>query len=376
MMQAKEGLIRLYQPSLSAYERGIVEDILAGVRLGDEAAQALYEDFNLPLLSLLATYVRLRKNGVLAYYNRNAHVEPTNICEFNCSFCSYRRKAGEEGAWVMPLEQIVETVRGQAAQGNTEVHITGGAMPGWQLEDLLRIVRAIHEACPGLHIKAFSAVELVAVFEREGMDYANGLSQLRDAGLGSIPGGGAEIFAPSVRSQICPDKASGAQWLALHRAAHGVGLQTNATMLYGHIESYADRVAHMQALRSLQDETGGFNCFIPLKFRAEGNTLGERGEIALPEVLRNYAVARLYLDNIQHLKAYWPMLGKANMGLAMAYGADDLDGTIGDSTKIYSMAGAEDTRPSATVEELHRIVRNAGYVPVERDSLYELIAEC
>ncbi len=370
MMQSKEGLIRRYQASLPASQRRIVDAVLAGERLTNAHALVLYEDFDLPLLSLLATYVRLRKNGLLAYYNRNAHIEPTNICEFSCSFCSYRRRPGQEGAWVLGLAEMVEMAREQAARGNTEVHITGGALPGWRLADLLEMVRAIRGACPGLHIKAFSAVELVAVFEREGLGYEEGLARLRDAGLGSIPGGGAEIFAPAIRRQICPDKATGEQWLNLHRAAHRVGLQTNATMLYGHIESYADRVAHLGALRALQDETGGFNCFIPLKFRAQGNPLGERGEVSLLEVLRNYAVSRLFLDNVQHLKAYWPMLGKANIGLAMAYGADDLDGTIGDSTKIYSMAGAEDARPSATVEELHRIVREAGYVPTERDSLY------
>ena len=193
------------------------------------------------------------------------------------------------------------------------------------------------------------------------------------AGLDSIPGGGAEIFAEEVRQQICPEKCTAQQWLEVHRQAHRLGMRSNATMLFGHVESYADRVDHLERLRRLQDETGGFNCFIPLKFRAAGNKLGVRGEVTTLEVLRNYAVCRLYLDNIQHLKGYWPMLGKRNIPLALAYGVDDLDGTIGDSTRIYSMAGAEDQQPTATVSELRQIVLDAGYTPLERDSLYQTV---
>ncbi len=370
-LDRKLGLIREYQSLLCRRDRAIVEKVLGGKRLSEEDGVTLYEDFDLPLLSLLATWVRVQKNGLWAYYNRNAHLEPTNVCEFNCEFCSYKRNLGQPDAWRHELSTIACIAEGLGKGGNTEIHITGGAYPGWTLNDLIAILRAVRTAAPALHIKAFSAVELVAVFERERMAYAEGLKILRAEGLDSIPGGGAEIFRPEIREQICNDKATGAQWLALHQAAHTVGMYTNATMLYGHIESYADRIDHLSQLRSLQSSTKGFNCFIPLKFRAASNGLSYKGEIGLEEVLRNYAVCRLYLDNFPHIKAYWPMLGKANIPLTMAYGADDLDGTIGDSTKIYSMAGAEDQKPSATVEELERLIREAGYWPTERDSLYQ-----
>lgn len=369
----KRLLIEKYMKESSVAVRTATELLLCGQRLSTKDGVALYCEATLPLLSLAATYVRLQKNGYETYYNRNAHIEPTNICIFQCSFCSYRRDEGSPEAWYLPLEEIAKRVQEQAALGNTEVHITGGVAPTWTIADLEEIVHTVHRAAPQLHVKAFSAVELIAIFNKSGITWREGISRLQAAGLGSIPGGGAEIFDKDIRRRICPEKCTGEEWLALHREAHHLGLTSNATMLFGHIESYAHRVAHILALRELQDETGGFNCFIPLKFRAAHNALGVHGEVSLLEVLRNYAVSRLLLDNIVHLKCYWPMLGKKNLPLALLYGVDDLDGTIGNSTQIYSMAGAQDNRPTATVEELEQMVRAEGFVPFERNSLYEKV---
>lgn len=374
LLERKLRLIRAYQSQLTVRDGDIVEEVLVGGRLAAAQGLLLYTDFELLLLSLLASYVRLRKNGLYAYYNRNVHIEPTNVCEFRCAFCSYRREGGEPDAWLLGGSDIARAAEAAYLGGKTEIHITGGAYPQWELSDLIAIVREVRRAAPSVHIKAFSAVELVAVFEREHIDYAEGVRSLQANGLDSIPGGGAEIFNPEIREKICPGKASAEQWLSLHRAAHSVGMNTNATMLYGHIESYADRLEHLGKLRELQDEFMGFNCFIPLKFRAGNNCMSGVGEIELEEVLRNYAVCRIFLDNIPHLKAYWPMLGKRNIPLSLSYGADDLDGTVDDSTKIYSMAGAEEQNPAATVEELTSIIHRAGYIPVERDSLYRLVS--
>jgi len=369
----KRVLIEKYRQESSVAVRAATELLLCGQRLDAKDGVALYREAALPLLSLASTYVRLQKNGYETYYNRNAHIEPTNVCLFQCSFCSYRRDEGAPEAWHLSLEEIEWRVREQEALGNTEVHITGGVDPNWTIGDLEAIVQTVHKAAPTLHIKAFSAVELMAIFKKSGLSIAEGLLRLKAAGLCSIPGGGAEIFAEDIRRRICPEKCTGEEWLSLHREAHKLGLTSNATMLFGHIESYEHRVEHILALRELQDETGGFNCFIPLKFRAAHNALGVQGEVSLLEVLRNYAVSRLLLDNVVHLKCYWPMLGKKNLPLALHYGVDDLDGTIGNSTRIYSMAGAQDNRPTATVEELESMVRAEGFVPYERNSVYEKI---
>ncbi|MGP1363092.1 MAG: CofH family radical SAM protein [Bacteroides sp.] len=371
----KRTLIEKYFDKSSMAVQTAMELLLSGERLTYNAGLALFYEAELPLLALAATYVRLQKHGLVTYYNRNGHIEPTNICLFQCRFCSYRRNEGEKGAWRLSRKTIVERLEAQCAQGNTEVHITGGVDPRWHIEDLEALIELVHSTAPTLHIKAFSAVELLAIFSRSGVGMREGLLRLKMAGLNSIPGGGAEIFDPTVRRQICPEKCTGAEWLALHRTAHEIGLFTNATMLFGHIEHYEHRLEHILALRELQDATQGFNCFIPLKFRAAHNPMAQAGEISLLEVLRTYAISRLLLDNIPHLKCYWPMLGKANLALALHYGVDDLDGTIGNSTQIYSMAGAQDASPSATVEELEILVQNEGYKAYERDSLYRILVK-
>ena len=369
----KRSLIERYLIQSSEAVRTALGLFLSGERLGFEEGVTLFYEAELPLLSLAATYARLQHNGWATYYNRNAHVEPTNICLFECKFCSFRQPEGSPNAWLLSWKEVARRVAAQQAAGNTEVHITGGVHPAWRLQDLETLLETIRAVAPRLHVKAFSAVELWAIFQRSGVSLEEGLSRLKAAGLHSIPGGGAEIFDEGVRRRICPEKCTGAQWLALHREAHRLGISSNATMLFGHIESRAHRVSHLLALRDLQDETKGFNCFIPLKFRAAHNPLEERGEVSLLEVLRTYAVSRLLLDNIPHLKCYWPMLGKCNLPQALHYGVDDLDGTINNSTRIYSMAGAQESSPTASVEELESLVRAEGYEPYERDSLYRIL---
>ena len=372
-LEQKRKLIDQYLMQSSEAVRTALGLFLSSQRLGLQDGVALFEEAELPLLALASTYARLQRHGLATFYNRNAHVEPTNICLFRCKFCSFRQEAGTPEAWLLSLDEIAHRVELQQAAGNTEVHITGGVHPSWRMEDLEEILRTVRRAAPRLHIKAFSAVELWAIFQHSGVSLRDGLARLKAAGLDSIPGGGAEIFDAEVRRQICPEKCTAAQWLALHREAHRLGLASNATMLFGHIETHAQRVAHLLALRDLQDETQGFNCFIPLKFRAAHNPMGERGEVSLLEVLRTYAVSRLVLDNIPHLKCYWPMLGKAHLPSALHYGVDDLDGTINNSTRIYSMAGAQDNSPSARVAELETLIRAEGYEPYERDSLYQIV---
>lgn len=351
-----------------------IECVLANQRLSVVQGTLLFEEASLPVLSLLATLVRLRLNGLKAYYNRNAHIEPTNGCLYHCTFCSFRRDPDQSGCWHLSKQQIYQRAKACALAGNTELHITGGVAPDWHLSDYLEVVAHIHQAYPQLHIKAYSAVELCSVFDREDICYEDGLRQLQAVGLGSLPGGGAEILDDTLRARICPDKCDSKSWLRLHATWHRLGGVSNATMLFGHLESYRQRVEHLDTLRALQDTTHGFNSFIPLKYRSVGNSLSAIGEVALPEVMRTYAVSRIYLDNFPHLKGYWPMLGKENLGLVLDYGVDDLDGTICRSTKIYSMAGATDQAPEASVDELELLVREAGYIPVERDSYYRACA--
>jgi aminodeoxyfutalosine synthase len=351
----------------------IIDKVISGERINADDGIYLYEHADLALLSQLANLVNHRLNGNYILFNKNFHIEPTNLCVFNCKFCSYHKSAGDPESWVLTLEEIKNAARKYINTDVTEVHIVGGVHPKWDIEYYGKMIKAVKEILPHIHVKAYSAIELDFIIRKSKLSYSEGLKRLKDYGLDSIPGGGAEIFAPEVRAKICPDKASGDAWLAIHKAAHENGIQSNATMLYGHIESYKHRVQHMEAIRKLQDETHGFNCFIPLKFRAANNPMGYLGEVNLVEDLRNFAVSRIYMDNIRHLKAYWPMLGIQNTKMAINFGVDDIDGTIDDTTKIYSMAGAEEQKPTMTVERLTQIVREAGGIPAERDSIYNII---
>lgn len=354
--------------------RRVVTKVEVGQRITTDDALLLYTQASIPLLGLLASCIRRSINGNEAYYNRNFHIEPTNICSFNCRFCSYHKSAGSDGAWEHSPDEIMDIVKRFDHEPITEVHIVGGAHPEHDLYYYADILRRIKTYRPELHIKAYSAIELDQMFRRSNVSVKEGLSVLKENGLGSIPGGGAEIFDEEIRTKICPEKASASTWLSIHESAHEMGISSNATMLYGHLESYDNRVDHLNRLRELQDKTGGFNAFIPLKYKMANNAMAYLGEVSILEDLKNYAVSRIFLDNIKHIKAYWPMSGREVAQISLSFGADDLDGTINDTTKIYSMAGAKEGNPCISVDEISSLITAAGFIPVERDSLYQKIA--
>ena len=351
----------------------IVEKCRCQQRITAAEAAVLWQQAPLWQLSELAVEAKRRVSGDKVYYNRNFHLEPTNVCLFECKFCSYRRREGEEGAWDYTMEQVLESVRSRKGSGATEIHIVGGVHPVHDLYYYVDMIRQVKQIMPEVAIKAFTAVELNYMIRKAGLTVEQGLQLLKEAGMESIPGGGAEIFAPEIRTQICPQKGSAEEWLELHRAAHKMGIDSNATMLYGHIESIEHRIDHLMRLRELQDSTGGINAFIPLKFRSANNAMSSVGETSVIDDLRTLAMSRLILDNVPHIKAYWVMYGKTTAELALAFGADDIDGTIEDSTKIYSMAGAADTRPTMTIEEIERMCATAGFRAVERNTHYNEI---
>lgn len=334
----------------------------------------LFREASLPLLAMLAGTVRRRHNGNKAFYNHNFHIEPTNKCVYNCRFCSYHKPEGDPGSWEHSLDEMLQIVKKFDSQPVTEVHIVGGVHPGRDLDYWGTLVSMIRSHRPFLHVKAFSAIELDYMIEKAGLTIEEGLKKLKAYGLESIPGGGAEIFDETVRRKICPEKATSERWLLIHETAHGMGIQSNATMLYGHIEDYSHRIDHLDRLRKLQDKTSGFNAFIPLKYRKANNSMSHLGEVSLMEDMRNYAVSRIYLDNFSHVKAYWPMIGRQGAQFSLMFGADDLDGTIDDTTRIYSMAGSE-KNPAMSTSGIRELISEAGFVPVERDSLYnEVVA--
>lgn len=351
----------------------IAQMVLCGRRIDRSQGLLLFEDAPLALLGILATAVRERVNGRQVFYNRNIHIEPTNICQFSCRFCSYRRAEGDPEAWYYDLDQIRSIARSHRDDSLTEVHIVGGVHPRHDLDHYCAMIRAVKEELPGVAVKAYSAVELHHIITKAGLSLRDGLARLKAAGMDAIPGGGAEIFDPEIRRRICPEKIDAEQWLDTHRQAHALGLNTNATILYGHVESYAHRIDHLERLRALQDETHGFDAMIPLKYLAGHNPMGAAGESSLPEQMRMMAMTRIYLDNVPHLKAYWPMLGIEATELALSFGADDIDGTIDDTTKIYSMAGAEFQKPTMSSEQMEQLIRRAGYEPCERDTFYDTV---
>jgi aminodeoxyfutalosine synthase len=340
-------------------------------RITDEECLALFEKGSLSFVGALANFIRERMHGNTTYFNRNFHIEPTNVCVFSCKFCSYSRLyAHKEEGWELSIGQMVDIVKGYDGKPITEVHIVGGVHPKMNMAYFIELIQKIKAHRPGLHVKAFTAVELDYMFRKAKLSTEEGLRQLKEAGLQSLPGGGAEIFHPEIRDTIAADKVSGEGWLEIHETAHKLGMHSNATMLYGHIEKYVHRVDHMSKLRNLQDKTKGFNTFIPLKFRNANNDMSNVPESTITEDMRLYAIARIYLDNFPHLKAYWPMLGRQNAQLSLAFGVNDIDGTIDDSTKIYSMAGSEEQTPTMSTEELVTLIRQAKRRPVERDTLY------
>ena len=350
------------------------DKVKSGSRLAAAELLYLYEHCSLPLLSTLASYRREQLNGRKVFFNRNFHLEPTNICINDCVFCAYRRSEGEEGSWDYSMKEMMEQCRAHVDTNITEIHIVGGIHPSRDVHHYAGLLREVKKVLPHVHIKAFTATELEYMIRKAGLELNEGLELLRRSGLDAIPGGGAEILDDDIRRKLCPKKGAAAPWLKVHKAAHRLGIRTNATMLFGHIETKEHRIQHLLQLRDLQDITKGFDAFIPLKYKSRNNELGIIGEASGIEVLRTMAISRLALDNIPHIKAYWPMLGKDLMQLSLLFGADDIDGTINDSTKIYSMAGAEDTHPVLTDEELFRLIGDAGYTPVERNTFYEEIS--
>lgn len=326
------------------------------------------------MAAVFANYIREKKHGDLTYFNRNFHIEPTNVCVFSCKFCSYSRLyAHRDEGWQLSIEQIMNIVKSYDNKSITEVHIVGGVHPKMNLDFFCDLISQIKQHRPALHIKGFTAVELDYMFRKAKLTVEEGMQKLKDAGLQSLPGGGAEIFDEEIRQQISADKVDANGWLKIHETAHNLGMHTNATILYGHIENYEHRIDHMNRLRDLQDITHGFNTFIPLKFRNKNNDMSYVPESSIAEDMKMYAVARIYMDNFPHLKAYWPMLGRNNAQLSLSFGVNDIDGTIDDSTKIYSMAGSEEQTPTMTTEELVMLIKQAKRIPVERDTLYNVI---
>jgi len=354
----------------------IAEKVYAGERITVDEGVLLYQKGELSFLGSLANHIREKKNGNYVYFNRNFHIEPTNICVFDCKFCSYSRLLKQkEGAWELSEEEILNLVRSYDGKPVTEVHIVGGVHPKMGLHYFAGLIKKIKTIRPDLHVKAFTAVELEYMCRKAKVSYEEGLRILKDHGQNSLPGGGAEIFDEDIRKKICEDKCTSAEWLAIHETAHKLGMPSNATMLYGHIEKFDHRIDHMERLRKLQDKTKGFNTFIPLKFRNKENQMSHITESTVIEDLRNYAVSRIYMDNFPHLKAYWPMIGRTTAQLSLSFGVDDIDGTIDDSTKIYTMAGSEEQSPKLNTQQLVELIKQVNRTPIERDTLYNVITD-
>ncbi|MEJ5995854.1 aminofutalosine synthase MqnE [Pedobacter sp. Du54] len=354
----------------------IAQKVSENERITFDEGLYLYNHAELGYLGVLANYIREKKHGDYTYFNRNFHLEPTNLCVYDCKFCSYSRliKQKEEG-WALTMEEMLAIVKKYDSEPVTEVHIVGGVLPQYDVEFYSSLFRSIKIHRPELHVKALTPVEYHYIFKKAKIDYATGMKLMKEAGLESIPGGGAEIFAPEIREQIAKDKCTADQWLAIHEEWHKLGMRSNATMLYGHIEKFEHRIDHMERLRQLQDKTGGFQTFIPLKFRNQHNQMSHVNEVSVIEDLRNYAIGRIYLDNFDHVKAYWAMISRETAQMSLNFGVDDIDGTLDDTTKIYSMAGAEEQNPAMSTQELVNLIKQVGRKPIERDTLYNVVTD-
>lgn len=366
----------LPQLKLDAAFKTIADKVLNGERISFEEGVLLYEKGELGFVGMLANFIRTKKHGSNTYFNRNFHVEPTNVCVYSCKFCSYSRllKHKAEG-WELSVEEILNNIKKYDGQPVTEVHITGGVIPKQDFTFYTDLFKAIKAHRPDLHIKALTPVEYHYIFKKAKMSYKEGMQAMQAAGLGSMPGGGAEIFDKEIRDEIAGGKCSAEEWLEIHETAHKLGIPSNATMLYGHIENFTHRVDHMERLRQLQDRTHGFNAFIPLKFRNQHNEMKHLPEATIVEDLSNYAIARIYLDNFEHIKSYWAMIGRNTTQLSLNFGVDDVDGTIDDTTKIYSMAGSEEQHPAMSTRELVHLIKAVDKKPIERDTLYNVIQD-
>jgi aminodeoxyfutalosine synthase len=366
----------LHDPTLDPALLRIAEKIRDEARISEEEGLFLFEQAPLGYLGTLANHIRERKHGDHTFFNRNFHIEPTNVCIYTCTFCSYSRliKQRSDG-WELTMDDMMDIVRKYDGLPVTEVHIVGGVLPQYDLDFYVEFFQRIRRHRPELHIKALTPVEYHYIFKKAKVSYEEGMRRIQEAGVDSLPGGGAEIFHPEIREQIAGGKCSGEQWLRIHEIWHELGMRSNATMLYGHIESYAHRVDHLEKLRCLQDKTGGFQTFIPLKFRNQDNEMSHLPETSVIEDLRNYAISRIYLDNFDHIKAYWPMIGRSTTQIALSFGVDDIDGTIDDTTKIYAMAGSEEQNPAMSTRELVNLIRQVNRRPVERDTLYRIVQD-
>jgi aminodeoxyfutalosine synthase len=367
----------LHDKSLSNDLRIIAEKVKKGERITYTEGVLLFEKGDLSFLGALANLVRERKNGDKTFFNRNFHIEPTNLCIYTCKFCSYSRLIKQRGAesWEYTMEDMMNIVRKYDGEPVTEVHIVGGVLPQYDLKFYLEFFKQIKAHRPELHVKALTPVEYHYIFKKAKVSYEEGMRLVKESGVDSLPGGGAEIFHEDIRKQIAHDKCTGEQWLDMHEIWHNLGMRSNATMLYGHIEKYEHRIDHMEKLRQLQDKTGGFQTFIPLKFRNKDNEMSHITESTTVEDLKVYAISRIYLDNFDHIKAYWPMIGQTTAQVALSFGVDDIDGTIDDTTKIYAMAGSEEQHPALSTRDLVTMIRRVGREPIERDTLYNVVTD-
>lgn len=347
----------------------IAEKVFSGKRLSREDGIRLYESRELLTIGALARHVREKLHGKNAYFNVNRHIEPTNVCVLKCGLCAFGKNIRATDAYTYSLEEIFARGKEAADQGATELHIVGGLHPDLPFEFYLDMLRGLRQRLPEIHLKAFTAVEVQFFADLEKISIEEVLRRLVDAGMDSMPGGGAEIFADRVRDIICKGKISGQQWLDIIRTAHRMGIHSNATMLYGHVETYGERVDHLLALRDLQDETHGFMTFIPLAFHSANTPLEYLPETTGFDDLKNIAISRLLLDNFPHIKSYWIMVGMKMAQMSLQFGADDIDGTVVEE-KITHAAGAQ-TPQEVSREDLVRLIQEVGCTPVERDTLYE-----
>ena len=351
----------------------ITDKVLNGKRVTEKEGVYLFKHAEIGYLGTLANYIREHRHGNKTFFNKNFHIEPTNICVFDCKFCSYSRFLREKDnfdAWELTEEQIYDRIKAYEGKDITEVHIVGGVHPKMGLDYFKNLIEKIKIIRPDIHVKAFTAVELDYMCKKAKVSYQEGLQILKDAGQGSLPGGGAEIFDNEIRAQICKDKCTSDEWLAIHEAAHNIGMPSNATIIYGHVEKPEHVIDHMNRLRKLQDKTGGFNAYIPLKFRNGNNQMSDIKEVSIVDDLKMYAISRIFLDNFSHIKAYWPMIGRQTTQLLLSFGVDDIDGTVDDTTKIYTIAGAEEQKPVMTTEQMINLIKEVGRQPIERDSVY------
>ena len=377
MKQAADIQVILNDKSQNIELQQIAQKVHAGERITEGDALVLFEKADLSFVGALANFVREKKHGDKTYFNRNFHIEPTNLCIYTCKFCSYSRLIKQRGddSWEYTMDDMMNIVKKYDGQPVTEVHIVGGVLPQYDLPFYLEFFKKIKAHRPELHVKALTPVEYHYIFKKAKVSYTEGMRLVKESGCDSLPGGGAEIFHPDIRKIIANDKCTGEQWLEMHEIWHNLGMRSNATMLYGHIEKYEHRVHHLNELRKLQDKTGGFQTFIPLKFRNQDNEMSHLKETTTVEDLKNYAVSRIFLDNFDHIKAYWPMIGRPTAQIALSFGVDDLDGTIDDTTKIYSMAGSEEQNPALSTRDLVDMIRRVGRKPIERDTLYNVVTD-